>query len=131
MSMSGTVYHTSEVNNTTVPGEDAVKLYLIGKSVPTTGNNVTILGDILGSGVMLGLIWVADEEEQHDHLRNSQSCSYVHIGTETGNTFRCIGFCEWRYYNHSVFNRMTTIGQEIMSKFESTKLVTWETPLDW
>lgn len=117
------MYHTGDVENTTVQGEDAmhaVKLYLIAISVPTTGNNVTILGD--EAGATLGLIWVADEEELYDHLRNSQHCYYMHIGTEAGNTFRCKGFCEWRYYDHSVFNRMTTIGQETVSKFESTTL---------
>lgn len=123
VSTSGTVYHTGEVENTTVPGADAmqaVKLYLIAKSVPSTGNNVTSLGD--EAGATLGLIWVAEEDALQDHLRNSQNCYYVHIGTGTGNTFRCKGFCEWRYYNHSVFNRMTTIGQETVSKFESTTL---------
>ena len=122
-STSGTVYHTGEVENITVPGKGAlhaVKLYLIAKSVPSTGNNVTSLGD--ESGATLGLIWAADEEELFDHLQNSQSCYYVHIGTEAGNTFRCNGFCEWRYYNRGVFNRMTTIGQETVSKFKSTRL---------
>lgn len=122
-SMSGTVYHTGEVENVTVPGVDTVhpvKLYLIAKSVPATGSNVTILGD--KAGATLGLLWVADEEELYDHLRNSQNCYYVHIGTEAGNTFRCNGFCEWRYYNHRVFNRMIVIGQETVSRFESTTL---------
>lgn len=122
-STSGTMYHTGEVENTTVPGDSAVhavKLYLIAKSVPATGNNVTILGD--EAGVTLGLIWAADEEELHDHLRSSQNCYYVHVGTESGHTFRCAGFCEWRYYNHSVFNRMTVIGKETVFKFGSTQL---------
>lgn len=122
-STSGTVYHTGEVENTTVPGEDAMhagKLYLIAKSVPSTGNNVTVLGD--EAGATLGLVWVPNEDALQDHLRNSQNCYYVHIGNRTGNTFRCKGFCEWRYYNYTVFNRMTTIGQETVSKFESTTL---------
>lgn len=96
------------------------KLYLIAKAVPNKGNNVTTLGD--ESGVTLGLIWAANEEELHDHLRNSQECYYVHIGTEAGNTFRCNGFCDWRYYNHRVFNRMITIGQQTVSMFRNTML---------
>lgn len=122
-SKSGTVYHTGEVENTTVPDVDAMhpaKLYLIAKSVPATGNDVTILGD--EAGATLGLIWAADEEELYDHLRNSQNCYYMHIGSEAGNTFRCNGFCEWRYYNHRVFNRMIAIGQETVSTFESMTL---------
>ena len=122
-STSGAIYHASEVVKTTVPGGHAVnsvRLYLIAKPVPTTGHNVTILQD--KAGVTLGLIWVADEEELYDHLRNIQNCYYLHIGTESGNTFRCSAFCEWRYYNYTVFNKMTTFGQELVSKFNSTML---------
>ncbi|KAJ7984164.1 hypothetical protein DPEC_G00364480 [Dallia pectoralis] len=115
-STSGAVYHTGEVENPTVPGKDtmhAVKLYLIAKSVPATGHNATVLG--AEAGATLGLIWVADEEELYDHLRNSHNCNYLHIGTVQG-------VCEWRHYNHRVFNRMTTIGQETVSKCESMTL---------
>lgn len=121
-SNSGTVCHTGKVENVTVPGNDmhTVKLYLIAKSVPATGTNVTILGE--EAGATLGLIWVADEEELHDHLRNSTNCYYVHIGSDNGNTFNCNGFCEWRYYNHGMFNRMITIGNETVASFQSTTL---------
>ena len=123
VSTSGTLYHTGEVVKTTVPGCNAVnsvRLYLIAKHVPTTGHNVTVLRD--KAGVTLCLIWVADEEELYDHLRNIQTCYYLHIGTESGNTFRCSAFCEWRYYNYTVFNKMTTIGQKTVWKFDSTML---------
>ncbi|KAE8277997.1 hypothetical protein D5F01_LYC23932 [Larimichthys crocea] len=122
-SKSGAVYHTGDVDSTTVPGEDttrAMKLYLLAKSVPSRGNDVTVLGD--EAGATLGLIWVAHEEELHDHLRNSQDCYYLHIGTKAGNSFRCNGFCEWRYYNHRLFNRMAIIGQETVSMFDSSVL---------
>ena len=122
-STSGLVYRTGEVENVTIPRNidtRAVKLYLIAKSVPARGNNVTVLGD--EAGVTLGLIWVSTEDELFDHLRNSQNCSYVHIGTESGNTFRCAGFCEWRYYNHTAFKRMVRIGHETVSKYASSGL---------
>ena len=122
-STSGTVCHTDEVQNVTVPGGtamQAVKLYLIAKSVPATGNNVTVLGD--EAGATLGLIWVAVEDELHDHLRNSQRCYYVHLGTQTGNTFRCNGSCDWRYYNHSAFDRMTRVGHEAVLTIGSSAL---------
>lgn len=122
-STSGAVYHTGDVDSTTVPGEDttrAVKLYLLAKSVPSRGNDVTVLGD--EAGATLGLIWVAHEEELHDHLRNSQDCYYLHIGTKAGNSFKCNVFCEWRYYNHGLFTRMAIIGQETVSLFDSSVL---------
>lgn len=122
-SKSGTVYHTSEVENTTVPGADAahaVKLYLVAKSVPAKGNRLTVLGD--EAGATLGLVWVADEAELHECLRNSENCHYVHIGTQAGNTFRCNGVCEWRYFDYVVFDRMTAIGQRIASRFGNTAL---------
>lgn len=121
-SISGSMCHTGEVENVAMGkvGMHAVKLYLIAKSVPNTGNNVTVLGD--ESGATLGLIWVAQEEELYDQLRDDQDCYYLCIGTETGNTFRCDGFCEWRYYNNSIFNRMTTIGHATVSRFKDTML---------
>lgn len=122
-STSGTMYHTGEVENTTVPGADTthpVKLYLIAKSMPATGTNVTILGD--RASVTLALVWATAEEELYDHLRNGRNCYYVHIGMKTGTAFRCNGVCEWHYYNHQVFHRMTTIGLETVARFESTML---------
>ncbi|KAK7915591.1 hypothetical protein WMY93_011352 [Mugilogobius chulae] len=116
-SRSGTVYHTGEVENVTVPGQchsaRSRKLYLIAKPVPiAAGSNLTtVLGDNVG--VTLGLIWVTDEEDLHDHLQNAGHCHYIHIGTESGNTFRCNGFCHWHYYNHKIFGRMAMIGQRV------------------
>lgn len=125
----GKVCHTGEVQATTVPRDFRVtsgtKLYLIAKSVPVTGSNLTVLGD--HAGVTLGLIWATNEDELHDHLRNSADCHYVHIGTEYGNTFKCNGFCEWRYYNHTVFERMITIGQEMAYTFEESSVLSGNT----
>lgn len=102
------ICHTGEVQGTTVPREiDAVtvmKLYLIAKTVPGANVSRTVLSD--HSGVTLGLVWVTDEDDLHDHLNNSGPCHYLHIGTEYGNTFRCNGYCDWRYYNRTIFNSM-------------------------
>ena len=123
-SMAGRVYHTGKVENTTVPGKEDVyaqKLYLIAKSVPASGYNRTVLGD--DAGATLGLIWVSEEDELYDHLQNSRNCYYVHIGTEAGNTFRCNGSYVWRHYAYSVFEKMTRIGQDAVSKYtKSTSL---------
>lgn len=122
-SMSGTVYHTGEVERSRVPGNNSahpMKLYLIAKSKPSTETDATAHEE--NTGVTLGLIWAADEVELYDHLQSSLDCYYVHIGTEAGNTFRCNGFCDWHYYNHKVFKRMEVIGEEMASKFQSTTL---------
>lgn len=110
--------YTGEVQATTVPRDfgnttSGIRLYLIAKSVPPTGNDCTVLG--AHSGVTLGLIWAIDEDELHDHLRNGTNCHYLHVGTEHGNTFRCNGFSQWRYYNRPVFNRMVEIGLDVSS----------------
>ena len=123
-STSGTMCHTGQVENPTVPGARVThpaKLYLIAKSVPATGFNVTTLGD--RAGVTLGLVWATAEDELYDHMRNSRNYSYyVHIGTLAGTAFRCNGVCEWHYYNHQVFHRMTTIGLDTAARFRSTML---------
>ena len=122
-STTGLECQTGTVENVTIPRYVdmlAVKLYLIAKAVPARGNSSTILRD--EAGVTLALMWAATEDELHENLRNSGSCSYVHVGTESGNTFRCNGFCEWRYYNHTVFERMARIGHETVSKYDSSGL---------
>lgn len=85
-SKSGLLYHTGQVDNTTVPGADrahAIHLYLIAKSVSASVRPVTPLGDHCGA--TLCLIWVANEGELHDYMRNFENCHYVHIGTRSGN----------------------------------------------
>lgn len=122
-SSSGSMCHTGQVDRTNVPGtfnEYSGKLYLMARSSPRTGNNETVLGD--EAGTALGLIWVAEEEELYDHARNSPSCYYLHVGTQSGNMFRCNGFCEWRYYNRTAFERMTAIGNKAASEFVSDAL---------
>lgn len=123
-STSGVVYHMGQVENATVPGEQGgmnpAKLYLIANSVAAVGNDLTVLSD--KAGATLGLVWVADGEELHNHLWNALNSCYVHIGTEAGNTFRCHGFCDWQYYDRSVFQRMTGVGRAIASSFGSTNL---------
>ncbi|KAK2814717.1 hypothetical protein Q5P01_000551 [Channa striata] len=108
-SFTGSAYRTGEVDNVKVPGKDAsrssIRLYMIAKSAESaSGNDSTALGG--EAGASLGLVWVNCEEELFDHLRNVRDSRYVHLGTESGNTFRCAGFCEWRRYHPSLFDRM-------------------------
>ncbi|KAK2832715.1 hypothetical protein Q5P01_016604 [Channa striata] len=76
------------------------------------GNDSMALGG--EAGASLGLVWVNCEEELFDHLRNVRDSRYVHLGTESGNTFRCAGFCEWRRYQPSLFDRMGEIGRHVV-----------------
>lgn len=129
-STSGNSCYTGTVQATTVPRDfgdtvSGIKLYLTAKSISPTGNDFTVLGE--HSGVTLGLIWAADEDELHDHLRNSTNCHYLHVGTEYGNTFSCNGFSEWRYWNRTVFNRMIDVGLDITSKNAADSMLSGNT----
>lgn len=117
-SCSGALYRTGDVNNLTVPCKDmssSSRLYLIAKSTESaTGNDATPLGK--DAGAALGLVWVSNEEELFDHFRNVARSFYVHLGTESGNTFRCNGFCEWRGYDPVVVDRMISIGRHVTQR---------------
>lgn len=114
-SCSGALYHTGDVNGSTVPcknGSNSSRLYLIAKSAASgAATDETPLGE--NAGVTLGLVWVSSEEELFDHFRNVGRGHYVHLGTESGNTFRCKGCCEWRAYNWEVYHRMSELGAEV------------------
>nr|BBA49209.1 hypothetical protein [Oryzias latipes] len=113
-SCSGTLYRTGDVTNSTVPcknGSSASRLYLIAKSA--AGANDTRLGE--NAGASLGLIWASSEDELFDHFRNARCCHYVHLGTESGNAFRCNGYCAWRTHDREVFERMSELGAEVAS----------------
>lgn len=116
-SFTGSAYRTGEVDDVKVPGKDSsrssIRLYMIAKSAESaSGNDSTALGG--EAGASLGLVWVNCEEELFDHLRNVRDSRYVHLGTESGNTFRCAGFCEWRRYQPSLFDRMGEIGRHVV-----------------
>ncbi|KAK2841806.1 hypothetical protein Q5P01_012006 [Channa striata] len=103
-----------EVNDIKVPGKDAscslIRLYLIAKSAVSASRiDSTALGS--EAGASLGLVWVNCQEQLFDHLRNVLDSRYVYLGTESGNSLRCAGFCEWRHYDPLLFDRMGVIGR--------------------